>query len=139
MSSERRQEKGTKATHLKEGDRTRLRKTGKTNEAGEMNETTRDPQDEQDRARPTRRTRPREISKLNGGNIVVSPERRQGKRTKATYLLELLDLHLGHCLLLLCGLDGRLHLCDGPLELCYLRADLKQGRGLFIRGRSEGQ
>jgi len=46
VSSERRQEKGTKATHLKEGDHTRPRKTDKTNEAGEMNETTRDPRDE---------------------------------------------------------------------------------------------
>ena len=96
-----------------------------------MNETVRDRRDEQDRVRSA--------GKLNGGNIVVSPERMQGKRTKATHLLELLGLHLGHCLLLLRGLDGRLHLCDGPPELCYLHADLKQGGGLFIRGRSEGQ
>jgi hypothetical protein len=42
-------------------------------------------------------------------------------------LLELLGLRLGRCLLLLRGLDGNLNLCKGPLELCYSRADLKQG------------
>jgi len=54
-------------------------------------------------------------------------------------LLELLGLCLGPCLLLLCGLDGDLHLCDGPLELCYLRANLKQGGGRFIKGRPKGR
>jgi hypothetical protein len=42
-------------------------------------------------------------------------------------LLELLDLRLGRCPRLLHGLDGGFLLYDGPLELCYFRADLKQG------------
>ena len=48
-------------------------------------------------------------------------------------LLELLELRLGRCLLPLRGLDGNLHLCDGPLEFCYLHADLKQGGGPSIK------
>src|SRR6267154_6846714 len=44
-------------------------------------------------------------------------------------LLELLNFHLGCHLLLLRGLGGGLHLCDGPFELFNLRANLKRGGG----------
>ena len=42
-------------------------------------------------------------------------------------LLELLDLRLGHHLLLLRGLQGGLHLRNGALKLLNLRTDLKHG------------
>ena len=43
--------------------------------------------------------------------------------------LEFLHLCLGRRLLLPPSLDGSLHPCDGQLELCYLRAVLKQAAG----------
>jgi hypothetical protein len=46
---------------------------------------------------------------------------------KLVHVLLELGLRLRRCPLLLHGLDGSFLIYDGPLELCYFRADLKQG------------